>query len=121
MPARQAYSHSASVGSRYGFPSFFASQAQNFTASFQLTNTTASSSSFEKPSLPRSLLVRRIKLFVLGVGHLGSPNEERLGDRDPVDRPLVEIAAHRLPMMKLPGSIRTIFIPSEFSLLVSAA
>src|SRR5438105_2799423 len=38
--ARQAYSHSASVGNRYFFPSFRLSQPVNATASFQLTLTT---------------------------------------------------------------------------------
>ena len=40
VPARQAYSHSASVGSRYFLPSFLLSQAQKAAASFQLTLTT---------------------------------------------------------------------------------
>ena len=37
VPARQAYSHSASVGNRYGLPSFFVSHSQKATASCQLT------------------------------------------------------------------------------------
>ncbi len=37
IPARAAYSHSASVGRRYGLPSFLVSHSQNATASFQLT------------------------------------------------------------------------------------
>src|SRR5262245_61548601 len=40
VPARQAYSHSASVGSRYVRPSFLLSHAQNATASCQFTLTT---------------------------------------------------------------------------------
>src|SRR4051794_35702638 len=36
VPARHAYSHSASVGKRFDFPSFLLSQSQNLTASFQL-------------------------------------------------------------------------------------
>src|SRR5712691_1924833 len=43
VPARQAYSHSASVGSRYVFPSLPLSHAQNAFASFQLTLTTGCS------------------------------------------------------------------------------
>src|SRR5438552_1258318 len=42
VPARQAYSHSASIGRRYRSrpPSEFVIQAQNAVASFQLTLTT---------------------------------------------------------------------------------
>jgi hypothetical protein len=36
-PVRQAYSHSASLGSRTRFPVFLLNYSQNFTASFQLT------------------------------------------------------------------------------------
>ena len=56
VPARQAYSHSASVGRRYGLPSFFDSQSQNSTACCQVTNVTGSSSALLTPSLPRSFL-----------------------------------------------------------------
>src|SRR5271155_714582 len=44
VPARHAYSHSASLGRRQVFPPFFESQSQNATASFQLTFTTGCSS-----------------------------------------------------------------------------
>src|SRR5687767_813800 len=40
VPARHAYSHSASVGKRYVLPSFLVNQAQKAAASFQLTLTT---------------------------------------------------------------------------------
>ncbi len=43
-PARHAYSHSASVGNRYLFPSLRLSHAMNAWASFQLTITTGCSS-----------------------------------------------------------------------------
>ena len=56
VPARQAYSHSASVGRRYGLPSFFESQAQKSTACCQVTNVTGSSSPLVMPNLPRSFL-----------------------------------------------------------------
>src|ERR1039457_1314922 len=55
VPARQANSHSASVGSRYDCPSRAESQSQNALASGQLTNTTASLSLVENPSLPRNV------------------------------------------------------------------
>src|SRR5438067_1313834 len=48
-PARQAYSHSASVGKRYVWPSSWLNHSQNATASFQLTFTTGWSSSCLKP------------------------------------------------------------------------
>src|SRR6185295_4482420 len=37
--SRHAYSHSASVGSRYGLPSFALSHSQNATASYQVAPT----------------------------------------------------------------------------------
>src|SRR5881296_856319 len=54
VPARAAYSHSASVGRRYGRLSFLESHWQKRVASCQFTKTTASLSSLEKPSLPRN-------------------------------------------------------------------
>ena len=48
--ARHAYSHSASVGSRYFFPSFLLNHSQNATASFQLTFTTGCLSVCSKPA-----------------------------------------------------------------------
>src|SRR5262249_39015531 len=50
LPARQAYSHSASVGSSYFFPSFLLSQSQNATASFHETLTTGWSSACSQPT-----------------------------------------------------------------------
>src|SRR5262249_34701771 len=49
VPARHAYSHSASVGSRYFLPSLRLSHSQNLTASFQLTLATGCSSFCSKP------------------------------------------------------------------------
>src|SRR4029077_279256 len=46
--ARVAYSRSASVSSRYAFPTFFDSQATYDLASFQLTQTTGCRSSCSK-------------------------------------------------------------------------
>src|SRR5205809_856020 len=44
VPARQAYSHSASVGRRYVGPSFWLNHLQNSTASYQHTFTTGCAS-----------------------------------------------------------------------------
>src|SRR5205807_305259 len=56
VPARQAYSHSASVGRRNGLPSRRDSHSQNATARCQVTNVTGSSSVLLTPALPRSFL-----------------------------------------------------------------
>src|SRR5262249_4997190 len=48
-PARQAYSHSASVGKRYFLPSLLLNQSQKATASFQETLTTGCSSDCDQP------------------------------------------------------------------------
>src|SRR5262249_31383740 len=62
VPARQAYSHWASVGRLYFLPSFSLSQAQNATASSQLTQTTGWSLVCSKPGFrqlaPASLTKR---------------------------------------------------------------
>src|SRR5207249_9864736 len=67
VPARQAYSHSASVGSRYVRCSFLLSHWQNSMASCQLTMVTASSLDGFQPGLPQlywppatASLIRRV-------------------------------------------------------------
>ena len=56
VPARQAYSHSASVGSRTGLPEWPASHLQKFSASAWLTQVTGWSSVCRKPGKNHPLL-----------------------------------------------------------------
>src|SRR5262245_47447492 len=64
VPVRQAYSHSASVGSLYLAPSLWLSHSQNATASFQLTLTTGCSSVCLKPGFCQAYFGASSKDFV---------------------------------------------------------
>src|SRR5262245_10309934 len=55
FPARQQYSHSASVGKRYSLPSFLLNDLQKSTALCQETNTTGSSSDWSQGGFFQSL------------------------------------------------------------------
>ena len=92
VPARHAYSHSASVGRRYGLPSFFDSHSQKATACCQLTNVTGSSSPCDAVAAAE-LLVLGSNCSYWALVTSGRAHEERLGDLHLVGRRFVAVAA----------------------------
>ena len=121
VPARAAYSHSASVGRRYCFPSLRLSQLQNNCASSQLIPVAnpGNSRPLSKKGL-NCLYCSSVtsnsdiaKEYVIRTWWVGRSSQSPCGLSARPPRRFASNGAS-WPIRNDPGSMRTIFMPAEF-------